>query len=173
MSKTSRGFGGFLVLVALASLLAGCSSSSPKVDKKAPVLTSGAANVYLFRPPSTPVYLAFRIYVDGRPIGTLPNRSYTKFHLEPGKHRIEYRDPYAPIAFVKRTIEVTPGKTHYLANISYGVGQEGPRQLIAGSAILFEAGGPITNSDLLEITPELAKEGMSRFGFVGVGEKGR
>jgi hypothetical protein len=119
------------------------------------------------------VYQAFRVYVDGRLVGTLPNRSYTKFHLEPGRHRIEYRDPYAPIAFVKRSIEVVPGKTHYLANISYGLGQEGPRQSTAGASIVFEAGGPITSSELVEITPELAKEGMGRFGFVAAGEKGR
>jgi hypothetical protein len=173
MSKTSRDLGCLALVLWLVALLVGCSSAGPKPDKKAPVLTPGAANVYLFRPPSTPVYQAFRIYVDGRMIGALPNRSYTRFHLEPGRHRIEYRDPYAPIAYVKRTIEVVPGKTHYLANISYGVGQEGPRPIIAGSSIVWEAGGPITQADLIEITPELAKDGMGRFGFVGMAEKGR
>ncbi len=102
-----------ITLLAAATLLAGCATSSGPKFSGLEQVQQGKASVYVYRTGALFASgQAFTINLDGKPAGQLYNASYLQLPMEPGKHALEV----APGGFGKVSkldITAEPGKTSF------------------------------------------------------------
>ena len=112
----------FGALLIVYTLLAGCSS--PGHFEPTPIVGSGAAMVYLYRPAASnpgakPLLLSYpEVMIDGNSYGVLKYKSYLAIELPPGTHDFRMtgltkNSKWEP-KDVNYSIKLAPGETAYL-----------------------------------------------------------
>jgi len=112
----------FRVLLIACALLGSCAS--PGHFEPTPIVESGAAMVYLYRPAASnpgakPLLLSYpEVMIDGNSYGVLKYNSYRPIELPPGKHDVRLtglteNSKWEP-RDVNYSINLKPGETAYL-----------------------------------------------------------
>ena len=156
-------------LFTFSIMLTGCAAGTkiPHQQAPHPRATNAKSTIYVLRPNAAPVFLPFPIRLDGKPVASLPNRTYTWLQVESGSHLLEFRDAYATaIPHLKHAQVFSAGQTYYFGYSHIHVGDEPMSIIPLGTTSVLNAGGPIFEAVIAEYSAAEAQTRMEELSYV-------